>query len=96
MSSKNTSEKIVGVIGAGSFGTAIANMLAEKSHVLIYVRDKEKAEKFTKARSIGSHALSEKVEITNDISEVGKRCEIIFPIVPSANFRQMKIGRAHV
>lgn len=89
MSSKSTSEKIVGVIGAGSFGTAIANMLAEKSPVLLYVRDKEKAEKFTRSRSIGSHDLSEKIEITNDISEVGKRCEIIFPIVPSANFRQM-------
>lgn len=89
MSSKSSSEKIVGVIGAGSFGTAIANMLAEKSPVLLFVRDKEKAEVFAQTRSIGSHALSDKIEITNELSEVGNRCEIIFPIVPSANFRQM-------
>ncbi|SMD38414.1 glycerol-3-phosphate dehydrogenase (NAD(P)+) [Reichenbachiella faecimaris] len=89
MSSKSTSEKIVGVIGAGSFGTAIANMLAEKSAVLLYVRDKSKAEQFAQNRSIGSHVLSDNIEITNQLSDIGTRCEIIFPIVPSANFRQM-------
>lgn len=89
MSSKSTSDKIVGVIGAGSFGTAIANMLAEKNAVLLYVRDKAKAEQFSKARAVGTHALSDNIEITNELSEVGQRCEIIFPIVPSANFRQM-------
>lgn len=89
MSSKNTSDKIVGVIGAGSFGTAIANMLAEKNAVLLYVRDKNKAIQIAKDRRVGSNPLSEKIEVTNDLSEVGQRCEIIFPIVPSANFRQM-------
>lgn len=89
MSSKNTSDKIVGVIGAGSFGTAIANMLAEKTSVLLYVRDKSKAEQIAKSRSVGPYALAENIEITNDLSGVGNRCEIIFPIVPSANFRMM-------
>lgn len=89
MSSKNTSDKIVGVVGAGSFGTAIANMLAEKNPVLLYVRDKSKAEQIIKDRKVGTHALADNIEITNQISEVGQRCEIIFPIVPSANFRQM-------
>ncbi|MEP2024270.1 MAG: NAD(P)H-dependent glycerol-3-phosphate dehydrogenase [Reichenbachiella sp.] len=89
MNSKNTSDKIVGVIGAGSFGTAIANMLAEKNAVLLYVRDKTKAEQIIKTRSVGSHALSPNIEITNQLSDVGNRCEIIFPIVPSANFRKM-------
>lgn len=89
MSSKNTSDKIVGVIGAGSFGSAIANMLAEKSNVLLYVRDKNKVGQIKKARISGSSSLSENIEITNQLSEIGKRCEIIFPIVPSANFRSM-------
>ncbi len=31
MGSKNTSEKPIGVIGAGSFGTAVSNILAEKT-----------------------------------------------------------------
>ena len=43
MSSKSISKQ-VGVVGAGSFGTAVANILAEKSKVLLYVRDEEKAD----------------------------------------------------
>ncbi len=41
MTSKNTSEKAVGVVGAGSFGTAVANILANKTQVLMYVRTSE-------------------------------------------------------
>ncbi|UXX77905.1 NAD(P)-dependent glycerol-3-phosphate dehydrogenase [Reichenbachiella carrageenanivorans] len=89
MSSKNTSDKVVGVIGAGSFGTAIANMLAEKTDVLLYVRDKTKAEEFEKNRAVGTHRLSDRIRITNQLSDIGVQCEIIFPIVPSANFREM-------
>lgn len=89
MSSKNTSDKVVGVVGAGSFGTAIANMLAEKTDVLLYVRDKAKAEEFQKKRAVGTHLLSDRIRITNQLSDIGTQCEIIFPIVPSANFREM-------
>ena len=43
MVSKNSSkkEKVIGVIGVGSFGTVIANMLAEKSQVIVYSRKAE-------------------------------------------------------
>lgn len=89
MNSRNTSDKLVGVIGAGSFGSAIANMLAEKTNVLLYVRDKNKAEQIKKNQRTEASTLSENIEITNELSEIGIRCEIIFPIVPSANFRSM-------
>ena len=50
MGSKNTSNP-VGVVGAGSFGTAIANLLAENcEQVILYVRDANKAKKITKSR----------------------------------------------
>ena len=46
MGSKNTSKETVGVIGAGSFGTAVANILAENdANVILYVRDPEKTKK---------------------------------------------------
>lgn len=89
MNSTNISHKFVGVIGAGSFGTAIANMLAEKSRVLLYVRDKTKADLIRSSGKVGSHQLSDQIKITNDISHIGEQCEIIFPIVPSTNFRSM-------
>lgn len=89
MSSRSIYSKPVGVVGAGSFGSAIANMLAEKTKVLLYVRDKKKAAQIVKKRKIGNYALSDSVQITNQLSEIGTTCDIIFPIVPSANFRDM-------
>ncbi|MEO9964306.1 MAG: NAD(P)H-dependent glycerol-3-phosphate dehydrogenase [Reichenbachiella sp.] len=89
MNSKSTSDKLVGVIGAGSFGSAIANMLAEKTNVLLYIRDSKKYEQIEKDIKTGKSRYDKNIEITNQLSEIGTRCEIIFPIVPSANFRSM-------
>ncbi|PIB34388.1 glycerol 3-phosphate dehydrogenase [Reichenbachiella sp. 5M10] len=89
MSSKTSSKKLVGVIGAGSFGTAIANILAEKSNVLLYVRDENKAKEIATTRVSSSQKIEENIEITTNLADIGNRCEIIFPIVPSANFRTM-------
>ncbi|MCV9385321.1 NAD(P)H-dependent glycerol-3-phosphate dehydrogenase [Reichenbachiella ulvae] len=89
MISKNTSKQLVGVVGAGSFGTAIANILAEKNNVLLYVRDKNKAKDVMTTRISSGQELSENIDVTTNIAEIGNRCEIIFPVVPSANFRSM-------
>ncbi|MFY0626973.1 MAG: NAD(P)-dependent glycerol-3-phosphate dehydrogenase [Reichenbachiella sp.] len=89
MISKNTPDRVVGVIGAGSFGTAVANILAQKSDVLLFVRDKEKALLIKETRLSSNQTLEESIEVITDLAEVGKRCEVIFPVVPSANFRQM-------
>lgn len=90
MGSKNTSSEVIGVIGAGSFGTAIANILSENnSNVLLYVRDPKKAERVTKERISAGQKLSDNIEITNDLKSIADRCEVIFPMVPSANFRAM-------
>lgn len=90
MGSKNTSEKQVGVIGAGSFGTAVSNILAEKNkQVLLYARTPEKAKAINKSRKSSGYALHERIEVTNDLEYVGRSCDVIFPVVPSANFRSM-------
>ncbi|MEO9476541.1 MAG: NAD(P)H-dependent glycerol-3-phosphate dehydrogenase [Cyclobacteriaceae bacterium] len=88
MISKNTS-KPVGVVGAGSFGTAIANILAEKNDVILYAHRKEKADEISKSRKSAGQSLSENIEVSHDIEKVGRTCDVIFPIVPSANFRSM-------
>lgn len=90
MALKNTSREKVGVIGAGSFGTAIANILAEnESDVILYVRDKEKAQHIRTHRISAKQKLHDRITITNDLPEVAEKCEVIFPMVPSANFRDM-------
>jgi glycerol-3-phosphate dehydrogenase (NAD(P)+) len=89
MVSKSTS-KPIGVIGAGSFGTAIANILAEKNQqILLYVRTAEKALQIEKIRESAGQTLHENIEIINDLSRIGNECDVIFPMVPSANFREM-------
>lgn len=93
MVSKSTSEKSVGVIGAGSFGTAVANILAEnKQQVLLYARTPERAKEIETKRASSGHQLHEKITVTNDLEMVGSRCDVIFPVVPSANFRAMMKG----
>ncbi|MEM0939613.1 MAG: NAD(P)H-dependent glycerol-3-phosphate dehydrogenase [Bacteroidota bacterium] len=87
---KSSSNELIGVIGAGSFGTAIANIIAENnSNVLLFVRDRKKAEKIQKDRISAGQKLYDNIAITNSLRELGEKCEVIFPMIPSANFRQM-------
>mgnify|MGYP003879349409 CR=1 FL=1 len=82
---------MVGVIGAGSFGTAIANLLAYNRDVLIYSRQKELVDYINSNhthKDLGV-PISEKVTATNDLQEVAEKCQLIFPIVPSDSFRSM-------
>ncbi|HFA50859.1 MAG TPA: NAD(P)-dependent glycerol-3-phosphate dehydrogenase [Bacteroidetes bacterium] len=83
--------KKTGVIGAGSFGTAIANLLAHNTEVLMYGRQQELVEAINKDRRHPrlNIKLSEKIRATNDLQEVAGCCDLIFIIVPSANFREV-------
>ncbi len=89
MNSKTMSSKQIGVIGAGSFGTAIANILAENQDVILYVRRKEAADIIQSTRTSAQQKLLKNVSITNSLEEIAKNWEVIFPIVPAANFRAM-------
>lgn len=88
MSSKSSS-KPVGVIGAGSFGTVIANVLAEKNDVLLYARSADRAKEIAEKRVSAGQPLHKRIRVTNDLEMVGNSCNVIFPIVPSANFREL-------
>lgn len=93
MVSRSSSKKPIGVVGAGSFGTAMANILAEKNNkVLLYTRTPERATELQKTRECCGQSLHDHIEVTNDLEQIGKSCDVIFPIVPSANFRAMMKG----
>lgn len=78
----------VGVIGSGSFGMAIANLLAENVDVLMYARRKEVQEAIE--RREGRYAvLSPRVQAVSDLEYVATKCQLIFPMVPSQAFRSM-------
>lgn len=89
MTSNDSSEKPVGVIGAGAFGTIIANMLAETRTVLLYGRDPVKLAQADAERSIRGIALHPSIRLTSDLQAVAGSCDILFPVVPSGVFRGM-------
>lgn len=78
-----------GVIGSGSFGTAIANLLAYNDDVLLYSRRSEVVDIINSAHKHLGTELSPRIRATTDLEEVAQHCRLIFPIVPSANFRSM-------
>ncbi len=86
---KNISDKPVGVVGAGNFGSAIASILSTRSKVLLYARDEKVVQKINETHENRGHIFTENVIATNDLSYLASQCDVLFPIVPSAHFRTM-------
>lgn len=87
MISKNSSKQPVGVIGAGSFGSAVATLLSKNSPVIIYARNAERADLINR-EGFGVETTHH-IHATTSLEEVANACQVIFPIVPSGNFRMM-------
>lgn len=85
-------EKYIGVIGSGSFGTAMSNLLACNNKVLLYTRRKEVKEKIELTRENRGQEVHESIEVSTNIEEIAKKCTLIFLVVDSANFRSMMQG----
>ncbi len=86
--------KNVGVIGGGSWGTTIANIIGDNNYqVLHWLRDKETVDNINQTRSnekyLPGFDLSPNIIATNDLKEVADKCRIIFFVVPSKGFRDV-------
>ncbi|NJN41108.1 MAG: NAD(P)-dependent glycerol-3-phosphate dehydrogenase [Flammeovirgaceae bacterium] len=79
----------LGVVGAGNFGTVIANILAIHRPVLLYARNPVVVEQIKATRINRDHKIHERITPTNDLAMLAGSCDVIFPIVPSAHFRSM-------
>jgi glycerol-3-phosphate dehydrogenase (NAD(P)+) len=84
--------KKIGVIGAGSFGMAIANLLAEKNQVLLFARTPEKLLKLEADKANKNQAIHENIFFASTLKDIGENCDLIFPVVPSARFREMMVN----
>lgn len=78
--------KKVGVIGAGSFGTAIANLLAIHSDVLLVTTNEATSKLINATRKSAGQSLHPGIEVTYQLNKLGEECDIIFPIIPSYEF----------
>ena len=87
---RNSSKpKQIGVVGVGSFGAAIANMLAEKNPVMVYARKEETVSEINSSHTAAGRELNSKIVGTNSPEELCKACEILFFMVPSAAFMEV-------
>lgn len=82
----------VAVLGGGSFGTVIANIIAENGFdVYFWMRSKEMAKQVNEEREntqyLPGYELNQRVTATNDMETAVKDANIIFVAVPSHSFR---------
>jgi glycerol-3-phosphate dehydrogenase (NAD(P)+) len=96
MTSRSLSDdKPIGVIGAGNFGSAVANLLAPERKVLLYARDEAVIKRIRDKRENRGHKMHANIEPVDDIALIAQSCDVIFPIVPSAHFRSMMKQLSH-
>ena len=82
------------VVGGGTFGTAMATILAEMGkRVKIWVSRKEQAEEIsrqhTNSRYLPGYALPENLCATTDLGKAVKGTKIILMAIPSKSFRDV-------
>jgi len=83
------SKEVIGVIGAGSFGMAVSRLLSLNREVILYSRNEETIRHINEEHVLRGVSFNNKVMATNDIEMISSRCKLIFPVVPSPNFRKM-------
>lgn len=84
----------VAVLGGGSFGTVIANIMAEKGiQVSQWMRDSSRAEEINQhhrnSRYLPDYALSESLKATTDIESAVRDASLVFVSIPSQSFRSV-------
>ena len=83
----------IGIIGGGSFGSAIADIAGTRGHkVLQWYRTAEAAAAFNGSRENAKYLpgfkLSGNIEATGDLERVARSAPMIFLCVPSPHFRE--------
>lgn len=87
-------DNYVGIIGGGSWGTTIANIIGDNNYnVLHWLRDKDVVDLIntthTNEKYLPGFNLSPNIKATTELQEVAEKCRIIFFVVPSKGFREV-------
>lgn len=86
--------KNVAVLGGGSFGTVIANIIAQNGHnTLLWMRDAEQVEILNRDRENLSYlpgfTLHEKIKAIQSLEMAVEDADMVFVAVPSSGFREV-------
>lgn len=93
MTQTNSSIRLpIAILGGGSFGTAIANIIAANGHdTRQWMRSSERA---AQCRQLGENPvylpgvkLHQALQITSDLAQAVSGCRIVFVAIPSKSFR---------
>jgi glycerol-3-phosphate dehydrogenase (NAD(P)+) len=84
----------VGVVGGGSWGTAIAQLLGDNGHdTLLWLRDEEVTAEINlnhrNPKYLPESQLGMSVVATTELARVGRECHAIFMVVPSHGLRDV-------
>src|SRR5690606_31619155 len=84
----------VAVLGGGSFGTAIANIIADNGHrTYLWMRDEENARQMQahreNTRYLPGYPPAESLRVTSDLAAVVEQSDLVFVSIPSHSFRQV-------
>ncbi|MBU2885062.1 NAD(P)H-dependent glycerol-3-phosphate dehydrogenase [Gilvimarinus agarilyticus] len=89
-----TKQLKVAVLGGGSFGTAIANIIALNGHeTYLWMRDAQNAEacrqQHENTRYLPGFTLTESLQISSDLEHVMAATDLVFVSIPSHSFRRV-------
>src|SRR5690606_23627376 len=84
----------VGVVGGGSWGTTIANIIGDNGYTVnLWLRDPvivdEVNQKHENSKYLPDFKLSENIIATTCLKEIADKCRVIFFVVPSKGFREV-------
>ena len=91
---KETKELTIAVLGGGSFGTAIANIIALNGHhTYLWMRDAVRAERCQQEREnhqyLPGYPLSDNLSIVSDLELAVAQSDLVFVSIPSKSFREV-------
>jgi glycerol-3-phosphate dehydrogenase (NAD(P)+) len=90
----STTAKKIAVIGGGSFGTAIANLIAENGHLAcLWLRNAQRADEINTLHVNSAYlpqlTLHPNMSASSSIEEAVDGCEIVYMAVPSRSCREV-------
>lgn len=89
MISNDSSERPVGVLGAGNFGSAVTSLITQHRPVIMYARQAAIADEINRTQTLHGHSFHNQVRATTHLDDLADACDVIFPIIPSLHFRQV-------
>jgi len=89
-----TDKHKVAIVGGGSFGTAIANIVADNGHdVCLWMRNAERVAEVNEQHSNSAYlpdiSLNPALRAGTDLAETVKGCDVVFVAVPSKSCRDV-------